>query len=388
MPRAALMSWFQYHNYGTALQVFALSETMSRLGLEVQVVNYRAKGVPQSSSPSVLIERLYKGVSRRLRKRSQVLSYSNTGREQAFDRFLEEHLSFTSLCKTKTDLQKLNETYEVFVCGSDQIWAPSVFDPHYFLDFAGDNKLKVAYAPSVGLPKIANRSIAKRMGELAARIDRLSTREESGSRLIEEITGREVTTVLDPTLLLGADEWRLLCGRTEKQDGAYLLAYMLGRNEAHWESIEALASALGMKMKVIPVFQDDTARQGCITEPIGPKEFVALINGASFVCTDSFHGVAFSINFQKEFCVFERFSKADPNNQNSRIYNILSKTGLEDRLACEGIGMTRMESRIVWAPVHEALEAERYRSLGWLSDSLQLIMPDNEDSELQGVRNA
>lgn len=378
MTRIALMTWFQYHNYGSALQVTALARIISSLGHHVDVVDYRANGkvvkVPEGNPAGAL-------AAKALRKAKSVAfarGFRSEGREKLFERYLEEALTFTGRCETMADLEALNDAYDAFVCGSDQIWAPSVFDPHYFLDFSGDGRLKVAYAPSVGLPEVRDADVARRMGELASRIDFLSTREESGSAIISGLTGREVATVVDPTLLIGPDGWAEVAAGSAIDacaGGGYLLAYMLGRNETQWKTIYRLAARLGLAVRVIPVFEGDRRREGCMTEPVGPREFVSLLANAGFVCTDSFHGVAFSINLGRDFCAFERFRKGDAVNQNSRIHNILRKTGLEGRLLTEGADPVSMTEPVDWAVPHALLAAEREASLAWLRDALAAEPP-------------
>ncbi len=365
------MTWFQYHNYGSALQVSALYRVVSGLGYAVDVIDYRAHGkvatVPSRRPMSALLSKARRKATDRLTKKS----FASPERERLFSSYLDRTLTLTKRCETMADLESLNEAYDTFVCGSDQIWAPSVFDPHYFLDFAGDGRLKVAYAPSVGLPEVSDGDVALRMGELASRIDCLSTREESGSAIIGELTGRDVATVLDPTLLVEADGWRELAGDALIAEGEpYLLVYMLGRDERQWVRIREIASALGLPIRVVPVFERDRGREGCISEAVGPREFVALIANAKYVCTDSFHGVAFSINLGREFCVFERFRKGDAVNQNSRIYNILKKTGLESRLATASAELDDLVMPIEWDGPKERLSREREASLSWLESAL------------------
>lgn len=369
----ALTTWFTYHNYGSALQVSALYSTLVRLGYNVDVIDYEPKGKyvarPKlEGSSRALSELALKGVNKLVKR-----NYTFDGRERLFEQYLCEALTLTTPCPTMAELEGLNDRYDTFVCGSDQIWAPSVFDPHYFLDFVGDDRLKVAYAPSVGLPRVDDLDVARQMARLCDRMDALSTREELGSRIVSKLTGREVTTVVDPTLLIPKGEWESHAVDSNiAGDRPYLLAYMLGRDEAQWRRVYALAKGLGLPVRIIPVFQTDHRRNGCIEDPIGPREFVSLLACASYVCTDSFHGVAFSVNLGREFCAFERFRKDDALNQNSRVYNLLDKIGLRDRLAIGGIDDERLLESIDWDKPQKRLSAERGASLSWLQDALQM----------------
>ena len=107
-------------------------------------------------------------------------------------------------------MQKLNNEFDAFVCGSDQIWAPSCFDDKYFLSFVEDTNTMVSYAPSIGLSSVEDSNIAMQMKELINRFKFLSVREEKGKELIKNLCNKEAQVVLDPTLLLSQHEWNEL----------------------------------------------------------------------------------------------------------------------------------------------------------------------------------
>lgn len=332
MHKVGIMTWFQYHNYGTALQITALSEILKQIGCSPTVIKYYTKPSIFEPASEPFVEYIIRKCIRRIKSIGKS-HYSTMEREKKFDEFLSNHLLFTDKCDTLSELEALNDKFDYFVCGSDQIWAPSCFDPHYFLDFISDNRKKIAYAPSVGLPKIKDRNTKAEMARLARQIAHLSTREKSGSALIADITGREVKTVLDPTLLLYEDDWdKLIDSDCKLPKTPYLIVYMLGQNESAWKKVYDIADKLHLNVNIIPVFKKDYNRKGCITYPIGPSEFLSLLKNASYVCTDSFHGMAFSVNFNKQFTVFERFKRHDSLNQNSRIYNLADALNLNDRI--------------------------------------------------------
>lgn len=382
--RIGLMTWFTYHNYGTALQVTSLCRVMRDLGGEVDVIDYKPKGIRQDGRP---INPTARGLSSKaFRKLYEHFRpgpvYNPEVREQRFIDFLGDNLTLTSPCPTMAELEGLNNTYDTFVCGSDQIWSPPNFDPHYYLDFAGDDRLKVAYAPSVGLPNVDDPDIARNMAQLCRRLDALSTREESGSQIVSRLTGREVTTVVDPTLLLDANDWAQITSDSAiRVDEPYMLVYMLGSDERHWRRAYTLAARLDLPLRAIPVFERDLLREGCIKEPIGPREFVSLVKNASYVCTDSFHGIVFSANLGVDFCAFERFKNGEAANQNSRIYNILNKLGLSERIAVEGVTDEALMRPIDWEHSRSLLVQERERSLEWLTDALELRLKVSEHKD-------
>lgn len=371
--RVAIMTWFSYHNYGSALQVTALRHVVKSFGYDVDIVDYAPYGKYIKRPAFKSAFDVYGGLLDKAKNRLLNIDYQPKERERLFEAFLGEQLNLTEICPTMAELEGLNDSYDAFICGSDQIWAPSVYDPHYFLDFVADDRLKIAYAPSVGLPKVQDSDVARHMAGLCGRLDALSTREESGSSIISRLTGRNVATVVDPTLLIEGEKWpELVSAKSIRRDKPYLLAYMLGANERHWKRIYKLGELLSLEVRLVPVFKKDLKRPGCITDPIGPVEFVSLVDGASYVCTDSFHGVAFSINMNRNFCAFERFKRGDSGSQNSRVYNILDKAGLKSRLASDEARDEELVAPIDWSAPNDKIAAERYRSLTWLEAALKM----------------
>ena len=188
--------------------------------------------------------------------------------------------------------------------------------------------------------------------------------------MIGKLVERDIEEVVDPTLLLSASEWKqeLKLKQTEKQ---YLLVYFLGTNKKYWEKVYDVSKILNLSLKIIPVYEKDKMRAGVIDESIGPREFVEYFYNASFVCTDSFHGTAFSLIFNKKMLVFERFLNKEKENQNSRIYNILSKFNLKNRLYNESTYQHEIMEEINYQCVNEILTEERKKSENYLLNAIE-----------------
>ena len=167
---------------------------------------------------------------------------------------------------------------------------------------------------------------------------------------------------------------KLLNSKCELPKPHYLIVYMLGYNESHWKNIYNISEKLNLDVKIIPVFQNDIERKGCITYPIGPAEFLALIKNADYVCTDSFHGMAFSVNYGKQFTVFERFKKYDSHNQNSRIYNLANKLNLSDRICRKEADIKMIDSKIDYERVNETRKALVNDSVDYLKTALDSVI--------------
>lgn len=386
--KVALMTWFNYDNYGTALQVSAMASETASMNNDVEVINYIPHGkvvdCPKKLTLSFIARKICNRIYRFLKKEnaSQRL-YVSSEREKLFEDFRRNNLKLTKKCETLGDLENLNSRYDAFVCGSDQIWAPSCFDSHYFLDFVRDKRKKIAYAPSIGLSKIESEYTAAEMKKQISDFSKLSVREKKGADIIKDLTGLEAEVVCDPTLLKDEDFWIKKAEKSKfSKEEKYLAAYFLGFNKKHWEMTYKTAAEKNLKVCIIPIFEADLQRDGCLKEPVGPNEFLNLIKNAEYVCTDSFHAVLFSLIFKKNFSVFERFGRKQKNNQNSRIYNILELLNLENRLVVNKVTDEALAD-INYEDVKRKLDYLKNTSKEYLKNALYEV----EKSEKSNVKN-
>ncbi len=371
--KLAVMTWYHYRNYGTALQVAALSEKLRKMGHEPEVIQYKPIGYFRTI-PDYTVKLVAKRVLNRLggsHAPAYSRAYSTEAKDELFEAFLNEHINFSDKCETLSDLEELNGKYDAFVCGSDQIWSPLCFDPHYFLNFVKNPAKKIAYAPSMGTSRIDDKYIAAETKKMLNNFGHISVRETTGQSIIKGLTGMMPKVTADPTMLFTGEEWKNLLELDEPiENEPYMFVYMLGKNTRHWELINSIAKKLKLKIKIVPVFEDDVAREGCVNVPIGPKEFLKLLYNAAYVCTDSFHGLVFSLLFHKRFSIFSRFRGDDPQNQNSRVLCLLDKLNLQSRLIYKNYSAGHLEQDIDFLSVDDILQNEREQSIEYLSDAL------------------
>ena len=90
---------------------------------------------------------------------------------------------------------------------------------------------------------------------------------------------------------------------------------------------------------------------------------------ATVVCTDSFHGMAFSINLSVPFVAFKRFDDNDIGSQNSRIYDLLTCFKLTDRWY-DDVGM-QWRHDIDFTQVRKLVERKRNESLSYLVNAIE-----------------
>lgn len=288
-----------------------------------------------------------------------------------FNSFHQHNTRFSKLYKSMKDLYTDTPIYDVYMVGSDQVWNPnasSSIEP-YFLTFAPHSALTVSYASSFGVSKIENNSIANRIKLGLSSIKTISVRESSGVNLVKELTGRTAQLVCDPTLLLNKSEWTMFMKPVSNMPQRYVLIYQLSESDA----IVKLATRIG-KQEQIPVYRickrafkvkKDKGVVNILNA--GPSEFLSLITNASFIITNSFHGTAFSINFDVPFYTVVSAKKKN----NNRMESLLDYVGLGKRIVKDDVDITNLP--IVGYDVNATqlkLKSFRLESEKFLEDAL------------------
>lgn len=234
-------------------------------------------------------------------------------------------------------------------------------DKTYFLDFVSDSAKKYSYAASVG-ENVFSEEQRKEYRKLLQDFAGISVREESGQAMVKEVADREAEITLDPTLLLPKEEWEQLCGEN-KVKGKYLLVYQLGFSKQLISAVKKVASLTGLKVVYIP-FPLGGFVKSKLSVSIGPQEWLTLFNNAEYVISDSFHGIIFSILFNKKF-----LAVVDGQHKNKRAISLLNKLGLQSRIATDD-NVETIEETIDYAKVKEVIAGEVEKSVDWLKKNI------------------
>ena len=125
MYKVGIMTWFQHRNYGTALQAVAMSEIIKKIGYSPTVIQYYYNKV-EPYDAAQRIKRIIRKVVDKLGS-TGILPYASKERENKFEEFLLNHLCFSDECRMQSEFEALNEKFDCFVCGSDQIWGTAYF---------------------------------------------------------------------------------------------------------------------------------------------------------------------------------------------------------------------------------------------------------------------
>lgn len=353
MKKIAILTFSHAFNYGAVLQAYALKKVIHSLGFNASVVDYRSQFYPDANywqQASFLCKQVIKFL----------LGYPFP--PLFFYKFMKKYLQDTPSLQHE-QLVQLNSQFDLFITGSDQVWNFTITkdDPAFLLDFVTDPKKKVSYAASFGFSYIDEKN-KPLFSQLLRQFAHISVREQTGAKIVKELTGKEVPVVLDPTLLLTQEQWKNFAAPVRQK--GYVLLYLMHENDKIISFAKNLAQKNGLhllrisfnKLKEIPCF-------GCT-----PEEFVGYFQNAAYIVTNSFHGLAFSVNLNKTFFV-DLLPPSWPAN--SRLEQLLKTTGLENRLLDN---LTDIDAPIDWNDVNSRLQAAREQSIHFL----QTILTDEK----------
>ena len=375
--RIALMTWHHTENYGTALQAYALKTIVEELNCTVDLIEYRRSydGPPRVRPVSrILKEKLCGFFHRRTQSARDMYSFN----PHTFLDFWESFFSYTPPCASNQDFEKLCGSYHGFICGSDQIWGPEWFDSRYFLDFVAEPSRKIAYAPSFGVSQLEDAAAARSIGCLICDFAALSVREKSGCAIAERITGRkDVRHVLDPVLLLDAQRWRALADeRVRLPAERYMFIFFLKNNADYFCAAIEKAGKLGLIPIVMHSTQSEDNSFANLDGPI-PRELLAYIRSAAYVCTDSFHMTVLSVLFNVPFQVFQKYGAYEANEKNGRILDLLERLSIQGHIYRKGLFF---DDAIDYKYVNRTLEQLRAESIAFLRQAIEQL-PDNLESQ-------
>lgn len=326
-------------NYGGCLQAYALQQTIKALGYDPKIlqVSVSLKGAASSRLASVL--RLLRNPVAFLRRRKYIIANTKNSviRSQAFERFRSEFLSFDRSSMLCSEKMLGDGGYNVFVCGSDQIWNPNLYGVHpiWTMTFAPEGAKKIAYAPSLGVSSIPDEYIVGFQENLKD-YTYISCREQEGASCLSKILGKKVDVVLDPTLLLSPDKWHDFARPVDIKK-PYVFCYLFGDYDYIATVKKIVKAYYGLDIVCLPYNLRELKATDLKLYDITPNQFVWLIENATCVVTDSFHATVFSIKMNTPFVSLKRTSDNDKKNMNSRLYTLLKTVGLENRLVGENM---------------------------------------------------
>ena len=364
----AIVTIDDYINYGNRLQNYALTKLLQNEGFQVfngvrvytkedwiNRTNDEIKKIVKWFVPfGILKGKLYS---------PQDKSGLKKEREKEFLDFVHSYTTILDpiICSSHSRAARSLRKYGIdyFIVGSDQVWNPRYEAKEYeFLTFAPKDK-RLSFAASIGtdsIPEEAKWYFKKNLSDMKY----ISVREEKAVQIVKELTGRTADITLDPTLLLEKADWEHVAKKPELYiESKYICTYFLGEVP---EAVKAFAKEKGLLIYALNSLDNPELYT------LDPAEFLYMIQNASYVLTDSFHAVAFSIKFNKEFYVFDR-KQDGVSSMFSRIETITKRFGLENRIQNRN-RIVEQEPVSNWNEIEKELIAEKNKSMGKLLEAM------------------
>ncbi|HHX79158.1 MAG TPA: polysaccharide pyruvyl transferase family protein [Acholeplasmataceae bacterium] len=359
--KIGIVTFHRAYNFGAALQAYALQEELHNSGNDsyrVAIVDY---------TPSCISNR-YRLIKIDLSSTLSIIkSFINSilnlpfiyYKKRLFNYFIDKYFLLGS-----DNIDK----YNIAVCGSDQIWNPSLtkgVNPFYYAESNYSGLVKISYAASFGIssiPELYRDSIKSSL----LKFSKLSLREIDGVKILEDeldISGAEV--VLDPCFFLNAKQWMDIA-RKYKGKKKYIVIYQFIQNNKLIQDAKEYARLNSCNIVELTVSYGKNLLRLNSTYSIvvaaGPADFLGIIMNAEFVFTNSFHGSVFSMIFGKQFYSYP-FS-----DRSSRLLSLLKQVDLEDRfITTQECGFSKI---IEYADVNNKLESLISKSRQFLHDSV------------------
>lgn len=346
-------------NYGSVLQAMALNRFLSANNNEVTTINY----VPKRFN---FFSKYYIGQGRNLLLRlvgSTTRFLRNSKQYRIFDNFFDNNVPHTRKIRNEDTLHQICNKYDLLIVGSDQVWNYEYngnYQKEYF--FYNNDVRKISYAASFG-NAVDDENYLNEMKTYLERFFKISVREDSGIDVLRNIELEGVVTC-DPVFLVEADNWSSF-GFGKIPNTKYIFIYALGGKEDRLISFASqLAHKHNLKIALLSFRKISDTRINYQYIYSTPEEFIALIQGAEYIVTNSFHGTSFSIILHKEFFSLRR------EKNNARIESILILCGIGDRLVNDNTILNDDIKSINYTEVDEKLSAFISKSKKFLMENI------------------
>lgn len=355
----ATITYHRSDNFGSVLQAYALGEKLHQMGYRQYVIDYRKPEVAR-------LYRIFKPVSSAFNVATNGYHLLHYGqlcrRKKRYEAFRQKWLRLSPVYRSKKELMDQPPEADAYVVGSDQVWHTGIldFDDSYLLDFVQAGR-KISYAAS-GIKKDTPQDDILHLQQKTADFQAVSVRENIAAQRLRE----NATVCIDPVLLLQKEDWAKLC-TPQKRKKPYMFCYFAGMVSEDFEQFtRKKAEELGLERILIMPQWRNFFRPGVRGYAAGPEEFLSLLAGAELVCTDSFHGTAFSVLLNKPFVVGQAEPFAD-----DRLATFLTLVGLKDREIDPAKPTLTELQQVDFTHANEVLENLRQRDTQWLKAAIE-----------------
>lgn len=371
-------------NYGTSLVGYALIKKIQQLGYDVEIINY-VKNLSLIDKIRYVLNAYRCGELEKLLKLS--INKNTVTSDPKLTAYIKQRIDAVEQYKKLKlyplfhnyvgfkSLVKGAHQYSTVIVGSDQVWTPLSLPNKFFnLLFVDDSVKKVAYASSFGVSEIPEFQ-KKATGKYLDRFAYIGVREQRGKEIVDSLSHKTAQVVADPTLLLNRDEWEKEIEDSKiNETEPYIFCYFLGTNQDARKAVNELKAKTGLKIITIRHMDEYVPEDENFGDEapynVGPNDFVKYISKATYVCTDSFHCTAFSIQFHRDFMTFYRFASNNKAGRNSRIDSLFNTLQINKNHIYNG-NIDLINDPINWSIVDKLLKRLRQDSLLFLQKSIK-----------------
>lgn len=370
--KVGIITYHSAYNFGSVLQAYATQQIIKSLGCDPYIIDYR---IPFQKKYYGLLG-YGRGVKVLLKKLMMVPQLSERKkRANRYEQFISQRMNLTQRISSPEEADQFKDSFDVYISGSDQIWnlhsnefinSGMQYMKPYLLDFT--NKKKISYASSV--TNMNDEELVQLKPELE-KFFAISAREMSASQSISRLLAKEISTVLDPTLLITREKWFSLMPKEIEQytEEPFVLYYSLKNYMETKQDLKSLATItlkVGLKLIVLTPLIPLVKMEGVINAAnAGPWEFMDLVRKAKMIITDSYHGMLFSINFKKDF-LYLRNKQGDHGLRATQLLDLLE---IKNRIIDE-VTEINLNSKVEYMEANEKLENKRIESIEYLKDTI------------------
>lgn len=347
-----LVGYWYATNYGSVMTYYALSLALNRIGYT-----------------TILIDRPEK-------------ERDPEGEDVISRNFLRTRCNISKSVKWN-EIDSLSDLCDTFVVGSDQVWTTSAiryFKYMFFLSFVSDEKKKIAYAPSFGSLNFLKLDSEQelRVKNYLERFDKISIREDSGAKMVKERFGINADRVLDPVFLITAEDYDDIAKDSSvNTDEKYILAYILDPTPDKEKFIKRVSEKLGINVRIVldgrkgtfPKNKEKLTIYGdeSVIPNVNVEDWIKLFKNSEYVLTDSHHGLAMAIIYNKNFICYANRSRGY-----ERFTSLLGLLGLMNRMVdnSEQVTTDMIDISVDYSHANGILENEKEKSFAWLKKAL------------------
>lgn len=345
--RIGILTFHWATNYGAILQAYALQSYLEDIGHKVDIINYK----PHQYDYSLLNLIKHPSLLRRCWR-----FYLNSKKDSILEEFRLKYLKLSERYYSVNELTKVENNYDVFISGSDQVLNPSSTMTGengrpsfaYWLSFCSSDKKRIGYAVSFGCeryPDNASREARKWVNSF----DYIGTREESGIKILDDLEYKgEKCLVPDPTILLGDKIFQKLNISRHYNSIEYLCVYML-RYEVH---VEGLVRYIDEKHK-----------------PLTVEEWLKTIIHSKGLITNSYHGIIIAILSHVPFVAL--LETGEGRGMNDRFKTLFKRLNIENRaVSCLDEALNILEVPIDFSLLDSKIDSFRKEGELFIKNSL------------------